>query len=165
MSIAATVATRELGRLLRADNGLTMTVAALMSTEERFLDLLGPSEIFDGNLTADLLEKSSSVKYPAIHIYCDRISNKLTEKFRTFSGTADLVVDVRVSHDHPRELHEQLHLYVQAVTDLLDRRRGEWRPGVYYTGGYEVVFQPVKRGGRNFIQTARVQLVLHMSID
>jgi hypothetical protein len=89
----------------------------------------------------------------------------LREKFRSFSGTTDLVIEVRVSHDRLEEIGRQTALYVEAVTNVLDQRRGSWRNGMFYSGGYEVAFGPVKKGGRNYIQTSRVTLQLVVSID
>ena len=90
--------------------------------------------------------------------------NELREKFRTFSGTVGLAIDVRVSHDRSEAIGELLNTYVDAVTDVLDRARGEWRPGVFYPGGYEVTFAAAKRGGKNFLQTAKVRLEVILSL-
>lgn len=147
MAQAASIAVNELTRLLQADGGL-------------------PSdEIAVGCASADLLEKATAFRYPSFQVYCERVINKLNEKFRTFSGTAELVVEVRVTHEHIEELPNQLNGYVQAVTDVLDRNRGTWMPGVFHAGTYEIIFQPAKRGGKNFIQSARVRVEAHVSLD
>jgi hypothetical protein len=70
-----------------------------------------------------------------------------------------------VSHDRLEEIGRQTSLYVEAVTNVLDLRRGSWGNGMFYAGGYEVVFGPVKKGGRNYIQTSRILLQLIVSID
>jgi hypothetical protein len=123
------------------------------------------ADVSINNAAADLLEKSTSARYPSFQVYCDRVINKLGEKFRTFSGTAELTVEIRVTHEHINELHERLNAYVQAVTDVLDTHRGTWAPGVFYPGTYEITFQPAKRGGKNFIQSARVRVETHVSVD
>ena len=53
--------------------------------------------------------------------------------------------------------------YVDAVTDVLDSQRGCWAPGVMYTGGYEVSLNPLKHGGKNFLQTAKITFELEVS--
>ena len=147
MAQVAFIALNELTRLLQADGGL-------------------PADgILAGCASADLLEKATTVTYPSFQVYCDRVVNKLNEKFRTFSGTAELVVEVRVTHEHIEELHSQMHSYVQVVTDILDRNRGTWMPGVFHAGTYEITFQPAKRGGKNFIQSARIRVETHVSLD
>ena len=147
MAQASSIAVIELTRLLQADGGMP------------------GAEIVMGPASAELLEKATALKYPSLQVYCERVINKLNEKFRTFAGTAELVVEVRVTHEHVEELHTQLDEYVQAVTDVLDRNRGTWMPGVFHAGTYEITFQPAKRGGKNFIQSARVRVETHVSLD
>ncbi|MEJ7606974.1 MAG: hypothetical protein WKF37_12090 [Bryobacteraceae bacterium] len=165
MAKIGSIATSQLTGLLRADQGLPSTVANLAMVSEINLAAITEADVLELHLAADLAEKTSTVKYPAIYVYCERVTNGLHEKFKTFAGYADLHIEVRVSHDHVDELQTQLQLYVEAVTDVLDRNRGAWSDGVFYTGGYEIVFQPVKRGGKNFLQTARVQLRTHLSVN
>ena len=116
-------------------------------------------------MAADVAEKTSGVRYPVVYVYCEKVVNDLREKFRTFSGTAELSVDIRVSHEHMDDLQGLLQAYVEAVTDVLDKRRGQWAKGVFYSGGYEIHFGPIKRGGRNFIQSAKVDLTVNVSVE
>ena len=51
------------------------------------------------------------------------------------------------------------------ATDVLDKKRGSWTGGVFYTGGYEIQFSPIKRGGRNFVQSAKVELTVNVSVE
>jgi uncharacterized protein (DUF433 family) len=51
------------------------------------------------------------------------------------------------------------------VTDVLDRHRGAWGMGIFHSGTYEITFQAAKRGGKNFIQSARVRVETHVSLD
>ena len=103
------------------------------------------------------------MKYPVIHVYVDRVRNQLTEKFRTFSGKAHTVAEIRVSQDRIDGLEEQLRLYVDAVTGVLDTNRGSWGDGAFFAGGYEVTYEPVKHGGKNFIQIAKVGFDVDLS--
>ena len=110
-----------------------------------------------------LLEKSVAVKYPVVQVYSDRVQNLLTEKFRTFSGKVRTVAEVRMSQDRIEGLEEKVRLYVDAVTQVLDRNRGSWGQGMFFTGGYEVKFDPVQHGGRNFLQVAKVTFEVDLS--
>ena len=51
------------------------------------------------NVAADLAEQSTRVQYPAVNVYCEKIVNNLTEKFRSFSGTVQMAIEVRHSQD------------------------------------------------------------------
>jgi hypothetical protein len=53
--------------------------------------------------------------------------------------------------------------YVDAITQVLDKSRGDWGDGVFFDGGYEVTFGGVKHGGRNFLQIAKVVFALEIS--
>ena len=76
-----------------------------------------------------------------------------------------MVIESRVSQDRLDDVGTNSQLYVDAITQVLDSNRGDWGDGVYYPGGYEVAFGGVKQGGLNFIQIAKVSLVLEISAD
>jgi hypothetical protein len=151
--------------LLRAEDGVAGTVSRLILEEGLPLTPFSPEAVVEQFVTADLAEKTSNVRYPMIHVYCEKLTNKLREKFRSFSGSATLAIDVRTSHENLEEIGQQLQLYVASVTDLLQQRRGSWGNGMFYTGGYEVVYSPVKRGGKNYLQSAIVRLEVQISAD
>jgi hypothetical protein len=150
-------------RALSADDGLAAACTAVAQAAGEELAPL--TTIAAQHMSADVFDKAANVVYPNASVYCDRVNNALTEKFRTFSGTADLNVEARVSHEHADALHAQLQMYVEAITSVLDRKRGVWSQGVFYAGGYEAAFSPMKRGGRGYVQSARVRLQVHISVD
>ena len=152
------------GVLRGGDTGLNARIGQLRA-ENIELPAIEGVEILEQHVSAEIAERAGHIRYPVVHVYCDRVSNQLREKFRTFSGTAQLNVDLRVSHDHVGELQKQLQTCVEAVTDVLDGRRGEWATGMFYAGGYEITFSPVKKGGKNFIQSAVVRLEVHISVN
>jgi len=156
MNLATTVAAT-LSSILTApsDGNIQLnTVVASLST----VPLVAIGSVIMGNAGAELNEQSLAVTYPTITIYCEKLSNTLKEKFRTFSGTAETVIEVRQSQDHLQNIQAALETYVSAVCQILDASRGDWGNGIFYTGGYVVAFGPVKRGGTNFIQTGRIVL-------
>lgn len=156
--------TRKVVELLSAQQaGLGLAVAEL--AEESGIQLTGvpPANVVNQNVSVELSEKSQVVKYPVVHVYADRIRNELKEKFRTFSGTVRTVAEVRVSQDRIEGIEERLRLYVDAVTRVLDRNRGTWGEGAFFGGKYEVVIDPVKHGGRNFLQVAKVVFEVDLS--
>ena len=119
--------------------------------------------VISQNAPVALMEKSSAVKYPVVLVYSDRVQNMLTEKFRNFSGKVQTVAEVRASQDRIEGLEEGLRLYVDAVTQVLDANRGDWGQGMFFTGGYEVKFDPVQHGGRNVLQVAKVIFEVDLS--
>jgi hypothetical protein len=126
---------------------------------------LNPGQIRTGNIAADLAERSTTVRYPAANVYCEKIVNSQAEKFRTFSGTIQMAIDLRHSTDRVDNLQSHLETYADAVMGVLDVSSGDWGGGMYYGGGYQVAFGPVKQGGKNFIQTAKITFEIGVSIS
>jgi hypothetical protein len=136
--------------------GLNTCVSALAQAESVNAVAISASQLVAQNVSIELVERSMNVQYPSVSVYCDKIANQLKEKFRIFSGYAAMTVEVRVSQDRLEGIETQSQLYLDAVTQVLDQNRGDWSEGMYYAGGYEAVFGPVKHGGKNFIQVAKV---------
>jgi hypothetical protein len=166
MARISTAAVSALADLLAGPNGLPARIAELAnSTAPQNVLPLSSGDIVARHVAADLAEKTSGVRYPTVHVYCEKVVNELREKFRRFSGTANLVVEVRVSHEHMEPLQAMLQTYAEGVTDVLDGNRGHWVKGVFYTGGYAIQYGPIKRGGRNFLQAAKVELTVNGSME
>jgi hypothetical protein len=151
------------GFLSAADTGIGNAIATLAADSGIPLAPIPPAYIVAQNMAIDIFEKSSVVKYPLVQVYSDRVRNQLTEKFRTFSGKIRTVAEIRVSQDRIEGLEDQLRLYADAVTQVLDSNRGSWGQGAFYAGGYEVTFDPVKQGGKNFLQVAKVTFEVDLS--
>ena len=151
------------GFLTDTDTGVNGAVATAAADSGIPLAPIPPAYIIAQNMSFEIAERSSVVKYPVVQVYSDRVRNLLTEKFRTFSGKIRTVAEIRVSQDRIEGLEDQLRLYADAVTQVLDSNRGSWGQGAFYTGGYEVTFDPVKQGGKNFLQVAKVTFEVDMS--
>ena len=151
--------------ILAADDKIPAVLAALAMQEETQLPTLAADHIVAQKVAAELSEKSLGTKYPVLYVYCNKLVNELREKFRRFSGQAQMVVEARVSQDRLEDIETNLQVYVDAITQVLDGSRGDWGDGVTYGGGYEVTFGSVKHGGRNFIQTAKVSFAVEISAD
>jgi hypothetical protein len=160
---ASVVARIFTGFLSDTNAGVSNSVATLAADSGIPLAPIPPAYIVAQNMAIDIFEKSSVVKYPLVQVYSDRVRNVLTEKFRAFSGKIRTVAEIRVSQDRIEGLEDQLRLYADAVTQVLDSNRGSWGQGAFYTGGYEITFDPVKQGGKNFLQVAKVTFEVDMS--
>jgi len=149
---------------MQAEPGLPAKVSQIAEVQALELAPFTASQIVTMNVASDLAERATGMKYPLVHIYCERFTNSMTEKFRRFSGEARMVMEVRVSQDRIEGLDDRLQAYVDAVTEVLDTNKGPWDSGICYLGGYDVTFGPVKSGGKNFLQTAKVALLLNVSV-
>src|SRR5260221_11869698 len=134
-NISSSVTSYVLG-LMTSDTGLNVQLQAIAAENESE----APAHIRSvavQNSSAELAEKTLQAKYPALLLYCEKLTNSLREKFRTFSGQAKVVVEVRHSQDRFQGIEGQLELYTDAACRVLDHARGEWQDGAFYTGGYD----------------------------
>jgi hypothetical protein len=112
---------------------------------------------------ADLEERARTVKHPRIGLFVERIENGREERFNRFAGTLRAAFEIRVSQDRLEGLAESLYWYVDALRDVIEKKAGCLDEGLVLTGEYEVHVEPVKKGGLNFQQTAKVMCPVVMS--
>lgn len=158
-----TSSTQKVMGILAADDGLPAAVEALVQEQGIALPLIAAGQIIAQNVAPDIAEKSTMANYPLFYIYCNKVVNEAREKFRTFSGDAQMMVEARVSQDRLDQIETNLQAYVDAITQVLADNRGDWGDGVFFDGGYEVTFGGVKHGGRNFLQVAKISFLLEIS--
>ena len=148
--------------LSSSTDGVNVRVGAIDHADSR-LKAAGIGWIAALNASVEISEKTGHAHYPALLVYCDKISNSLREKFRQFSGRAHVVVEVRHSQDRLEALETRTQVYVDAVCAMLDDSRGDWGSGAFYSGGYDVTYEPIARGGKNFLQRAKVGFDVEVS--
>ena len=165
MTSIASVTTRALMDLLTANPGVAGRVAERLRESNQPVTELAAPRVVEGYAAAELMDRAQGGPYPQISVYCERVRNSLREKFNRFSGTVDLVVEVRHSQDRLEELQPRTQMFSEAVVAVLDDARGDWAEGIYYTGEYEIKFEPVRHGGRNFLQVARVRVPVEARVN
>jgi hypothetical protein len=148
--------------LASTTDGVSVRVGAI-EQDDSSLQATGIRTIVALNASVDISEKTGYVQYPALLVYCDKLANTLVEKFRQFSGKAHMVVEVRHSQDTLDGIEASVQMFVDAVCAMLDDSRGDWGSGAFYSGGYEVSYEPVGRGGKNFLQRAKVGFNVEVS--
>jgi len=157
--------TAQVMQLITAPSGANASLAALTQGGQAAVGPLEVAQIRTQNVAADVAERSTTVQYPTLNVYCEKIVNALTEKFQTFSGSAQMAIDIRHSQDRLDGLQSALEVYTGALMQVLDTSRGDWGSGMYYAGGYQVAFGAVKHGGRNFVQGAKVTFEIGVNIN
>ncbi len=165
MLLVASVVSEKLRSILAGEAGVRATLPMIDDLEGVSLPSFHGKQVVIQNASPDLTEHTSGSKYPILYVYCSKLLNVLREKFRTFSGEAQMTVEVRVSQDRLDELETRVHMYVDAVLEVLNQNRGNWGDGFFYGGTYEVVYGAAKHGGRNFIQIAKITLAIEISVS
>jgi hypothetical protein len=163
--IGSAITGKVIQRMTAPTGGVNANLVALAQGAPAIPAPLIAAQIRSGNIAADLVDRSSVVQYPSANVYCDKIVNSQIEKFRTFSGTLQMAIDLRHSEDRLEDVQSDLESYVDAATATLAASLGDWGGGMYYAGGYQVAFGPVKHGGKNFIQTAKITFEIGVSIS
>lgn len=148
---------------INGPNGVNSGLAALTQGSPTPASPVEATQVRSQNVAADVAERSAAVQYPAVNVYCEKIVNSLKEKFRTFSGSVQMAMELRHSQDRLDGLQDALELYTDALTQVLNGGRGDWGDGMFYGGAYEVSFGPVKKGGKNYIQVAKVTFEIGVS--
>ena len=160
--IAGTTTQKVIG-MLTAGSGLPAALEALTTLQGVTLPAIAAHQIISQNVAPEVSDQSTVNKYPLVYVYCTKVVNELREKFRTFSGDAQMTVEVRVSQDRLDQIETNMQAYTDAVTQVLDISRGDWGDGMFFDGEYDVTFGGVKHGGRNFLQIAKISFVLEIS--
>jgi hypothetical protein len=162
--IGSTGAAKTIQRLTGTP-GLNATLAMLTLPNSAGTGMLSIAQTRAENVAADIAERGAAVQYPVVQVYCEKVVNTLAEKFQTFSGTVQMAIEIRHSQDQLDGLEAALEIYADAVMQVLDGSRGDWGDGMYYAGGYQVVFSAVKRGGKNYLQAARVTFEIGVGVN
>lgn len=151
--------------LLRSSDGFPAAMSDIKARDALTVPDLGEPQMLPGRIGGDVAEAGSGFQYPVLFVYCDKVTNEHVEKFRKFSGTARVNIEIRVSGTRVEGLERSLAAYVDAVTEVLHGCRGDWGLGLSYSGAYEVVFEAVQQGGKSFRQAAKVVLEVDVSQD
>src|SRR5260370_25178542 len=158
MANAGTLATQRMLHFLETPAGLSENLAAVAQLQGLKLPAIEAEQIFTENVAQKLVELGVDMKYRALLLYCEKITNDLREKFRTFSGKAHLAIEVRMSQDRIEGVTNLLLVYVDTVTRILDQNRGDWGSGMFYTGGYQIALCHIAHGGPHFIPTPQATI-------
>ncbi len=150
-------------KLTSTSQGVNLQIGAITQSDPA-LTPLAIKSVTAQNVSVDIADTTQQIQYPSILVYCDRLTNTLAEKYRQFSGQARMNAEVRHSEDTLADVQTNLQTAVDGVCALLEASRGDWGNGAFYVGGYEVAYEPVVRGGRNFLQRAKVTFDLEVSV-
>lgn len=151
--------------LFRGAQGLPGMVSALSTAADTGPLPFEADQVQLLNVAPELAEKATVARYPLVHLYADRVTNQLREKFRRFSGKVRLVAEARISQSRLDGIERASQLLSDAITEVLDASRGAWGNGMYFGGGYEITYTPVKPGGKNFIQVTKISFEVDVSSD
>lgn len=150
-------------QLLTGTSGVNFYLGPSAQDNGQPLTPLNAEQVRAQNVAPDIADKSNTMQYPAVNVYCEKIVNSLREKFRTFSGDVQTTVELRHSQDRLDGLQDALEHYADAIMQVLNANRGDWGNGMFYCGEYQLLFGAVKHGGKNFLQVAKISFEIGVS--
>jgi hypothetical protein len=160
---AARAVAERVRELLLADDGLAYTLAELEAGPD--LEGVREEQVVRRHAAPEDAERTGLARYPSWQVYCERLENRQTERFRSFSGVVTVVVEIRTSSDRLERVEDQTMVCTEAALAILERKRGDLGDGLFWSGGYEASFGTVKRGGSQWMQTAKVVCRMDLNRD
>ena len=143
---------------------LTALISATGATLGGQVPPIPVSEIVVSSASPDLSDRNVQLTYPRICIYTSGLKNTQVEKFRAFSGSLTVVIEIWNSADFVNSSDTWIHVYTQCVAELLQKSTGDWGNGLFYSGSYDVQFSSPRPGGLGFVQFARLTANLGVSV-
>ncbi len=159
---SGTLTTNVIALLTDPATGVNARITSMEANDPR-LKAIGIRSIVSQNASVQITEVAGQAQYPVLLVYCGSVQNTLREKYRAFSGRVHLVVEIRHTQEKLDGIERNTGMFVDAVCALLGEARGDWGDGASYAGGYEVNYEPVAMGGKNFIQRAKVSFAVELS--
>jgi hypothetical protein len=145
---------------LLAANGVNSKLAEISARDMVHLPSLTKESVRTQRIAAKLADENSPTTYPAVYVFSDRLDNDMAAKFRRFSGRVFVGIDVRVTNERFEGIGDELNRYVEAVGSVLADRHGKWTDEIAFAGGFRVKYRDIELGGRNFIQSAQIEVQL-----
>ena len=99
MSRIAVQTTRRLKELFAGGSGLRAAIGEIALEAGIEIPTDCSLQVMECNISADVSERTGIGQSATLLLYCERIENRLREKFRRFSGTLHMVAEVRLSED------------------------------------------------------------------
>ena len=159
------LAAQKVSNLMTAGNALQQQAAAIGTAMNIDAPALLPSQILLSSVAPDMGDKALQLSYPRVCIYSNGAKNTQLEKFRSFSGTVAVTVEIWTSGDLATQVDQWIHLYAEAVTEVLRSNTGDWGDGLFYSGNYDLSLQPPKAGGLGYVESAKLTFNLNVSLS
>jgi len=150
------LAAQKLSDLLTNEDALEQTINSLAVSSGLTVPGITSNGVVLSSAGADIADKDMQLTYPRIALYSTAVKNTQMEKFRSISGIVSVTAELWASANLLQNTDQWIHFYVEAMTEILRRSIGDWGDGMFFSGVYEVQFQPPKIGGFGYVESARV---------
>jgi len=159
------LAAQTLVTLLTSNAAIENEVTGLAAASGISVPAIPSNQVYLSSAPAAMADLQQQLGYPRITVYSAKVSNTQIEKFRTLSGTVSVTAEITGTADLVSDVDTYIHFYIEAVTNILRENRGDWGNGLFYSGAYDVTVQPPTTGGSGFLQLAKVNLDVGVSLN
>jgi hypothetical protein len=160
----STLAVQKVIKVLTTATALQQRLSEIAAEAQIQLPAVAATQIVASSAAPDLADNNILLSYPRVCLYTTSIQNKQAEKFRSFSGIVTVIAEVWASSNLLTQSDQWIHFYVEAMTELLRTSIGDWGDGFFFSGKYDVQFQPPKPGGFGFVESSKVTISLNVSL-
>lgn len=157
------LAAQKVSELLTNGNALEQQINAVAATSNLTLPAITSRGVVLSSASAEICDKDFQLTYPRICLYSTAVKNTHIEKFRSLSGTVSVTAEVWASANLLQDTDQWIHFYVEAMTNILRQSIGDWGDGIFFSGVYDVQFQPPKVGGFGYVESAKVTCSVNVS--
>lgn len=157
------LAAQKLSGLLTNEDVLEQTINALAASSGVTLPGITSTAVVLSSASAEIADKDFQLTYPRICLYSTAVKNTQIEKFRSLSGIVSVTAELWASANLLQDTDQWIHFYVEAMTDILRQSIGDWGDGIFFSGMYDVQFQPPKVGGFGYVESAKVTCNVNVS--
>ncbi len=165
MTPKSLLAAQKLSAKLTIANALQQQIATLATDANITLPAITPAQVVLSSASPELGDMNLQLNYPRVCIYSSNVKNTQFEKFRSFSGQVSLIAEIWASANLMTQADEWIHFYVESVAEILESSVGDWGDGMFFSGAYDVAFQPPKAGGLGFVESAKLSFSLNVSVS
>lgn len=157
------LAAQKVSDLLTGGNALQQQIGAIAASCNANVPPITSTQVVLSSASPGIDDMNIQLSYPRICLYSEAVKNMQIEKFRSLSGTVSVVAEIWASANLVNESDQWIHFYVEGMTDILRQNIGDWGDGFFFSGVYDVQFQPPQPGGIGFAQSAKVTCDLNIS--
>jgi hypothetical protein len=157
------LAAQKLSDLLTKEDALEQTIHALAVSSGVTLPGITSTGVVLSSASAEIADKDFQLTYPRICLYSTAVKNTQIEKFRSLSGIVSVTAELWASANLLQDTNQWIHFYVEAVTNIVRQSIGDWGDGIFFSGVYDVQFQPPKVGGFGYVESAKITCNLNVS--
>jgi hypothetical protein len=161
LSTKAVIAAQE---MLSGEAGLKVSVEQVQAE----LGQLGSEASFriDADYwAAKMVERIPPNRDPKISVALIKLARGQKEKLAGYAATATMELELSLTHERADKLRSLTGIYLDALSDVLNRNQGLWSSGVYFAGGFAIEIAPVSKGGLNYVQSATVKFEINLWQD